>query len=351
MILTVLVVIGLFVASVCYYGIKKFPKGDHQFLASVPFRRNEDGTFQGFNITTYGLMNGIAYTFGTGVFLLLSSASNIPLPTIIPSVSVILLISIPASKIVAKFVEKKDNTFTISGGSFVGGVLSPIIFYIFLYLYHKDISIALSETLVLLGAVSTAYLFGEGLGRLGCLSFGCCYGRRVDTLKGGLKILFSKFYTKFYGDTKKVAYEGGIEGEKTVPVQTTAVIFFNSTALFSTILFLNRFFISSFLLSVISAQLFRFLSEFLRSDFRGDRKVTVYQIFSIIIICYSIVVACLLNSGGITPQINLEQGLSTFYNFWTLILLQTIFWITFMYTGISKVTYSRITFHVDKGRI
>lgn len=351
MIVAVVVIIGLFVTSISYYGITRFPSKDRQFLASIPLKRNEDGSFQGLNVTTYGLMNGIAYTFGTSIFLFLSSSSKTDAGMIILSVLVILLICIPASKIVATIVEKKYNTFTVSGGSFVGGVLSPIIFYIFLYLHYKDSNIALSKTLILLGAISTAYLFGEGLGRLGCLSFGCCYGSRVDSLKGGLKIILSKFYTKFYGDTKKVAYEGGLEGEKTVPVQTIAVIFLNSISLFSTILFLNEFFISSFLLSVISAQLFRFFSEFLRSDFRGNRKITVYQIFSIIIIFYSIAVAYLLNRDGITQQVDLEIGLSIFYNVWVLVLLQAIFWITLIYTGISRVTYSKITFHVDGSKI
>lgn len=351
MIITVLVIIGVFVTSICYYGITRFPSRDRQFLASLPLRKNEDGTFQGLNITTYGLMNAVAYTFGTSIFLFLSLSSETPIGIIILSVLVILLISMPASKIVAKLVEKKDNTFTVSGGSFVGGLLSPIIFYIFLYLDCKDSSMALSKTLVLLGAVSTAYLFGEGLGRLGCLSFGCCYGSRVDTLKRGFKIFFSNFYTKFQGDTKKVAYEGGLEGEKTVPVQTMAIILFNLTALFSTFLFLNKSFLSSFLISVVSAQFFRFFSEFLRSDFRGNKKITVYQIFSIIMTLYSFIVAYLLKDNRATPQVNIEYGLSVFFTAKILILLQIIFLGAFIYTGTSKVTYSKINFYVDKGKI
>jgi hypothetical protein len=33
-----------------------------------------------------------------------------------------------------------------------------------------------------LAAMPVAYAYGEGLGRLACISFGCCYGKSLDQL-------------------------------------------------------------------------------------------------------------------------------------------------------------------------
>ena len=43
---------------------------------------------------------------------------------------------------------------------------------------------------IVLAALAIGYILGEGLGRLACLSFGCCYGKPLDQCGKVVSILF-----------------------------------------------------------------------------------------------------------------------------------------------------------------
>jgi prolipoprotein diacylglyceryltransferase len=83
---------------------------------------------------------------------------------------------VPSSKLMARIVERKKHTSTIGGASFVGLLLAP-------WIIQGTQVVCLStgagqvSVMVVLAAVMICYTLGEGLGRLACISFGCCYGK------------------------------------------------------------------------------------------------------------------------------------------------------------------------------
>ncbi|MBV5328280.1 MAG: prolipoprotein diacylglyceryl transferase [Chlorobium sp.] len=131
--------------------------------------------------------------------------------------------------------------------------------------------------LVVLAALAISYVLGEGLGRLSCLSYGCCYGKPLKDCHWLTRKIFSHCFFVFTGATKKVAYDGGLEGEKLFPIQALTCVLYTATALISSHYFLQGRYAAAFLLSLIVSQLWRFLSETMRADFRGFGRISVYQ--------------------------------------------------------------------------
>jgi hypothetical protein len=50
-----------------------------------------------------------------------------------------------------------------------------------------------------------AYAFGEGLGRLACISFGCCYGVALPEAHPLLRHMFDRWHFVFSGSMKKIS--------------------------------------------------------------------------------------------------------------------------------------------------
>src|SRR5262249_31306912 len=123
-----------------------------------------------------------------------------------------------------------------------------------------------------LAAMSVAYAYAEGLGRLACISFGCCYGKSLDQLSPRMRRLFESLSFTFAGATKKVAYEGSLEGVRVAPVQGIYAVVYTVIALAGSYLFLKSYFTASLLFAAVGTQLLRFLSEKLRADMRGKAQ-------------------------------------------------------------------------------
>ncbi len=63
-----------------------------------------------------------------------------------------------------------------------------------------------------MAVLSIGYTFGESLGRLACLSFGCCYGKPLSQCSEQIRNLFEHFNVVFTGETKKrLMRRGGCE--------------------------------------------------------------------------------------------------------------------------------------------
>lgn len=101
-----------------------------------------------------------------------------------------------------------------------------------------------------LAALSIAYAFGEGLGRLACISFGCCYGKPVSLCHPALRRIFEHWSFIFSGKTKGIAYASNLDGEKVIPVQGITAVVYISTALLGVLFFINSLFTSSRLQAV-----------------------------------------------------------------------------------------------------
>jgi len=293
--------LSIFILTLIIWGFKTLPKEKWQIMAVLPKEKSLHGKWEGLNLTYYGLLCANAYTFAVIIFFILGASAKIPLPLLCLLILLILALCMPASKIVAKLVEKKTGTLTVGGAVFIGILISPwLVSFINLtlgrvYLFTINVTIFLS-------ALCVAY-----------------------------------------------AYASGLEGEKVIPVQIITAGLYSVTALAGTWLFLNGYYAAAFLESLIVTQVWRFVSEFFRADFRGGLKITPYQLMALGGIAYSLVIVLLFPAPDRLPD--LQMGLNALWNPWMIFLIESIWAAAFFHTGRSVVTGAEISFHVNESNI
>jgi hypothetical protein len=350
MIVTVTLLSAVMALSLYFWwGFLVLPGEKWQFVASVPAAKTEHGHWTGINFTWYGLLTANAYLVAVAVLLVLLGAVGVPpLGTAILTAAM-LCCCVPASRLVAMLVEKKSHTFTVGGAVFVGILITPIVIVLInrtagaLLAFHIPIMSAYA-------AIAIAYAFGEGLGRMACISFGCCYGKPLATSSRLLQRLFSGRGFIFFGGTKKIAYSGGLEGAEVIPVQAITAIFYSTCGLIAAGIYLASYHTGAFLLATIATQGWRSLSETLRADYRGEGKVSAYQIMGIIGVVYAIAAAGIF-AGEPSALSDLSAGLHSIWSPALILFLQGIWLIIFFYTGRSTVTGATLSYHVHHDRI
>src|SRR4030095_6109039 len=93
-----------------------------------------------------------------------------------------------------------------------------------------------------------AYTFGEALGRLACISFGC-YGVSLSAAHPILQKLLGRRHFVFSGKMKKISYASGMEGMQVVPIQAMTSLIYMLTGLMASFLFLKGSFGVAFILT------------------------------------------------------------------------------------------------------
>ena len=332
-----------------WWGFTVLPGEKWQIVASAPLSKIEYGKWKGINFTWYGLLTANAYLVAVAVLLVLLGAVGIPpLGTAILAAA-ILCCCVPASRLVARIVEKKKHTFTVGGAVFVGILITPPVIALInstageILAFHIPIIPACA-------AISIAYAFGEGLGRMACISFGCCYGKPLAESSGLLRRLFAGRGFIFFGSTKKIAYAGGLEATEVIPIQAITAVFYAICGLAATALFLSSHHTGAFLLATIATQGWRSFSETMRADYRGEGRISAYQIMGLIGIAYAVAVAYFATP-DLSGQPDLAAGLNSLWNPALLLFLQGIWLVIFFYTGRSTVTGATLSFHVHHDRI
>jgi len=332
-----------------WWGFKKLPGEGWQIVASVPASRTEQGLWRGINFTWYGLLTANAYLVAVAVLLVLLGAVGVPpLGTAILAAAM-LCCCVPASRLVARVVEKKAHTFTVGGAVFVGILITPFVITVI----NRTVGAALAfhfPVISAYAAIAIAYAFGEGLGRMACISFGCCYGKPLSSSSELLRRLFAGRGFVFSGSTKKIAYAGGLEATEVIPIQAVTAVLYSFCGLISAGLYLSSHHAGAFLLATITTQGWRSFSETLRADYRGDGKISAYQIMGVIGVVYAIAVSLYLAQPP-SGQPDLSVGLISLWNPALILFLQGIWILIFLYTGRSTVTGATLSFHVHQDRI
>jgi hypothetical protein len=279
----------------------------------------------------------------------LLGAVGVPLPGTVTMVVLLLAICVPASTLVARLVERKRARFTVGGATFVGLVVGP---WILIWSNHALGRLLGFEIPVATGLAAAAigYALGEGVGRLACVSFGCCYGKRLSGISPRLRRLFERYSFVFTGQTKKVAYEGGLEGEKLVPIQAMTAVLFVTTALIAAEVFLRGHHRTALGVAVAVTQGWRALSETLRADYRGGGRISAYQVMALLAIVY-LVTALPFVPAGVGLQADIVAGLRVLWDPWVILFLQGLCLAIFLHTGRSVVTAATLSFHVRRDRI
>jgi len=343
------VILSIALALLFVWSFSALPKERWQILAAVPTFKEDPERWRGVNFTYYGLFSANAYAVATAILLVLTGSISVPLPAMIALAGTLFAACIPSSKLIARVVEKKRHTFTIGGASFLGILMAPWA----ITLLNRMISGTNGSPippLPTLAALSIAYLFGEGLGRLACISFGCCYGKPLSECPPIVQRLFSHLSFTFSGETKKIAYASGTHGKKVLPIQGITAVVYAVAGLGGIVLFINGQTAASFVLCVAAAQGWRSFSECLRADYRGEGKITVYQVMGAVALVYSVIIGSILRDGPI-PRPHIAAGLKTLWDPGVILSLQALWAYTFYYTGRSMVTGSSLSFYVHRHRI
>ena len=332
-----------------FWGMKKLPAERWQIAAAVPLHKGGDGSWAGVNLTWYGILTANAYLVATFLALVLMGAAGISLQSIVAVVVLLLAACVPASRLVAQVVEKKANTFTVGGAVFVGTLLAPWIVELVNLIPLGDQGMRVPP-LAALAAISIAYAFGEGLGRLACVSFGCCYGKPLSACHPKVARLVAPVALTFTGKTKKIAYASSLDGVKVLPVQGATYVLYCTAGLASTLLFLRADYAAAFLVALCVTQGWRVISEFVRDDHRGVGRLSAYQVMGMVSICYGFGMVHLFGAEACEPPL-LARGFAGLWSPGPLLLLQLLWVVIFLYTGLSRVTAATMSFHVNAEKI
>jgi hypothetical protein len=331
------------------WGVRTLSAERWQMLAAVPVAKAEDGSWRGANFTFYGFFSATGTSFGFAMMLLLLASLGIPVRMAILLGLVLLAICLPASRLIAGLVERKRNTFTVAGAAFVASLIFPSVILALQPLaakvLHREVAI-----LPILAAVAISYALGESIGRLACLSFGCCYGMRLRDAKPVLARLFQRHNLVIHGPTKKAAYASGLAGEPLVPVQAITSVVFATSGLVGLGLFLLQHFRLAALIPATASWGWRACSEWLRADYRGGSRISVYQAMAMISVLYlNLLLASLPPSSVVRPDLSAAFAQ---FSCAAIILALQIFWAAlFLYYGRSRVTASTVSFYVIADRV
>jgi hypothetical protein len=339
--------LGLFLGSLVAWAFRRLPDERWQFLASVPIMKDSSGRWHGLNFTYYGLLTANALVFGVALLIVLLGALHVATTVTLALILAVLLLCLPAAKWVARLVEGKQCTFTVAGAFFVGIFVTPAVLY-FLNLVLPGIGLRPVPIVPALAAVMIAYTFGEGLGRLACISFGCCYGVSLSEAHPILQKVLGRRHFVFSGKMKKISYASGMDGMQVVPIQAMTSLVYILTGLAATFLFLKGSIGAAFIVTIAVTQGWRSLSETMRADYRGAGRS--YQIMGISAIFLALVLLSLLPAEiAITPD--LPAGIEAAWRPAVVLFLQALWAIVFLLFWKSMVTGAEISFHLHHDRI
>ncbi|TWJ16865.1 prolipoprotein diacylglyceryl transferase family protein [Geobacter argillaceus] len=336
-------------AGYLWWGVRFLPAERWQIAAAVPLTKDNTGSWRGVNLTWYGILSANAYVVATGIAFGLFAAIGLPARASFAMLFAMLVVCVPASRLVARLVERKANTFTVGGAVFVGTLVAPWVAMAGSSFLRKSLGVEVPAAAII-AAITIGYGFGEGLGRLACLSFGCCYGKPLTAAPPFLARIFGRYSTVFYGATKKAAYAGSLEGVKVLPVQGMTAVIYTVCGLVGIALFGRGMFSASFLLALTVTQGWRVLSEFLRDDYRGGGTISAYQFMAVISVAYGwLLLPILKGPAAALPE--LAKGAAALWGPTPLLLLELLWVVIFLYTGRSTVTGATMHFHVEEHRI
>lgn len=327
------------VAAIISSGLKVLPRENMQILASIPVRRRTDGLWQGVNLTWYGAMQALAMVSAAGLGLILACAAGVPTAEIAVVALVLIAVALPSARGVAYWVERRRGSFTVGGAIFVATLAMPWT------VLAADAYFGTSCALAVVAALAAAYALGEGIGRLACISFGCCYGRRLSDCPRWLRRLFANRPAVVVGRTRKAVYASGCEGVPLVPVPALSAVVLSGAGVVASLLYLEGRVRAAALVALGIAFGWRFASEFVRADYRGKGRISAYQAMALGCLAYAIPVVLVLPQPNHQPDVGRCLSLVVSPLLWAALAALGI--AVFAYLGTSTVTTATIELGVE----
>lgn len=344
-----LLILSVVLAGLFLWGFRTLPGEGWQVIGCLLAGKERSGSWHGLNLTYYGFFNATAYAFAAAIFFILMGSLSLPVAATLAMLAAILGICMPASGLIAFWVEGKANTFTVGGASFAGLIAAPWIIQVINWTMGVRMGFV-APVFGVLAAISIAYAIGEGIGRLACISFGCCYGKPLAECHPLVRRVFRGRGFVFTGETKKIAYAHHLDGREVVPIQAVTALLMTGTGLLGCYGFLKGFPFVSFLGTLIVTQGWRVLSEFLRADDRGAGRFSAYQIMALISIVYALFLPALFPATG-TGIPDLAAGMLALWDPGVLLFFEILWVVAFIHTGMSRVTGATVRLHVVKEKV
>jgi hypothetical protein len=335
--------LGTILALTLRWAFVALPRDGWQVAVAVPLRRDPDGLWSGANLTFYGAWSATAVVGGAALFVVCLASIGTAAPGALALVGTMYGVGMLASSLVARFVERRRSGFSVAGAAFVGFLALPLATRL---LRPAGMTAPL---LPVLAAAGTAYLLAEAVGRLACISFGCCYGKPLEAYRGRLRRLLEHFPVEFHGATKKIAFESGMEGVKVVPIQAATSTVYVLLGIAGLWLFLQGFFRAALIATLVPGQLWRIASEFHRADYRGEDRWTPYQTMAGSVAAGALALGLILPDASGAPHLGV--GLRALWDPTTILVLEALWLVTFIRRGWSSVTGARLSFFVQRDRI
>ncbi len=328
------------------WGFRNLPGEGWQIAWVIPARNpSGDGlSWPAVNITFYGVISALAYAVAAFAYLFLMAAFGQSLVGASVYAGILLAIGVPASKWVNRVVEGQ-------AGHTIGGAVFTVIASALPALWLTQWCVGLVgevrlDGLIAVTCASASYVLGESIGRLACLSFGCCYGKPISQCTSLQRALYGPSATVYRGRMKKIAYASNLDGEPVVAVQSIACVLL--FALFVVVVWLLWRGHAPFALvaAISGSQLWRAYSETLRADFRGRDGFTVYQGMALIGAMLAPVYAWLLPSSAapLVPQAAL--GWKSVLTVEVLLACQLLGLGILAFMGRSYITSARLDFQL-----
>lgn len=341
-------ILAMVFAPIYIWGFRALPQEKWQIICSVPIKKLADGNWRGLNLTYYGLFIATALSIAVALVVVLAGAAGINFFIFALIVTILIGICLPAARLIAWWIEDKKYSFSVGAASFIGIIFGPWLIWIIQFIFAKWFGKSFPPMAVIAAAI-IGYTLGEGMGRLACISFGCCYGKPIDQMPKIARRYLAWAVFTFNGKTKKIAYVHQLDGQKIFAVQAVTAVLYTTGALAGAYLYLYGYYKWVFLLCITVTQGWRFCSEFFRADFRGYQTITAYQIMSLLTIPYAAFILWFFPAPAAIPD--LKTGLIYFWNPSVILFIQALWLTVFISTARSDVTGSTLSFHVHQHKI
>jgi hypothetical protein len=335
----------LLAAWIFRWAFRHLPGECWQIAVAIPARvraiGDSDATWPAVNITFYGVISAVAYMLAVLAFVFLAGAANQPIAAVAIFSMLLLLVGMPASKWVALWVEGVP-------GHTIGGALFAVVVAVLPALWLTNVvcsavGLPRAEPGILLAAAAIAYVLGEAIGRLACLSFGCCYGRTIDSATPLQRALYSSTATTYRGRFKKIAYASGLEGRPVIAVQSVACTALFVVFVVSVWFFWKGYTALSLIIALGLAQLWRAYSETLRADYRGRDGFTLYQGMALVGVALTLLYSW-IHKVPVPVIPTFARGLDVVVRIEVILCTQALAIVILVLMGRSYVTSSRLEY-------
>src|SRR5262245_30542721 len=118
--------LGTVFAFVLLVGFRLLPKEQWQILAAVPLSKTDEGSWNGINLTYYGLLVASAELLAIITATVLMTSTGVPLGVAVALILIVISLCAPAARWVSRIVDGKQYSFTVSGSVAIGMIVLPL---------------------------------------------------------------------------------------------------------------------------------------------------------------------------------------------------------------------------------